>query len=253
MTTPHPQPRPRQIRARWRRARLWIVSISLGLIAFVAGTAGTAWWLIGSEPPWWTALPPTGPGAAAVGQDLENAVVNHLHATRPAGETWSVSISASDANDWLASRLVKWLASREPSIDWSTLHRSVVDFRDGRIFIGAKFLPSSGGDGVVVWGVVIPGIDDQGRLWLRADGVNLGRLPLPMRAFTASPRGLAMRAIPGGIGRTAPARDAAEMLDGKRPLASTPILTLADRRKVRLIGIAAREGRLELTCQTQIP
>lgn len=237
------------------------MSVSLGIIAGAAGAAGTAWWLIRSDPPWWASLGPTRPDAGVVGQDLENAVVNHLHATRPDGETWSVSVSASDANDWLATRLVKWLSSREPSIDWTPVSRTAVDFRDGRVFIGAKFLPSqkgrgsSGGSGagVVVWGVVVPGIDDQGRLWLRADGINLGRLPLPMRAFTASPGGLAMRAIPGGVGRTPHAQATAEMLDGKRPVADPPVLTLADRRKVRLLGIAARDGRLELTCRTEIP
>ncbi len=240
--------------ATWIRLRFWAVTIGLGLIAAAATLIGITWWLIRGQPDWWKATPVSDAHAGSVGQDLENAVVSQLHATRPPAEPWSVSITASDANDWLDSRLVKWLANREPGIDWhATIERSLVDFRDGRIFMGASIRADPVGTGQVISAILTPTIDDKGQLWLIAEDVSIGRLSLPLSLVSGDEDSIAMRFLRGGIAKTRAAHHVADALAGHEPLAIDPFLGLADRRKVRLLSVVAREGRLELTCRTESP
>lgn len=242
---PHP-------RAKWLKIRFWAVTIGLGLIAAVACLAGLAWWLIRGQPEWWRTLPPPDARAQTVGQDLENAVVNQLHAERPPADSWSVSLSAADANDWLNTRLVKWLASRDPDVQWqATVQQTMVDFRDGIIYIGAALRTDAAGASQVISASLVPAIDEKGQLWLVADRLAIGRMPLPLGLVSGEPDGLVMRLLPGDVRRTKAAHQIAEALAGREPLAKIPIATLADGRKVRLLGVIAREGRLEMTCRTE--
>ncbi len=239
-------------RARWLRLRFWLVTVGLGLIAAVAVLAAIVWWLVRTPPQWWTPRPEPTAQAREVGQELENAVVNHLHAQRQEAESWSVSISSQDANDWLATRLVKWLVNLDPSIDWkNALKQSLVEFQDGQIYIGASIAADPGADGQVISAILIPSIDPQGRLWLTAGSLSLGRLTLPISVFAGDGESLAMHAMPGDLEKSAQARRVIQALIGARPLADDPVATLADKRKVRLLAVASREGRLELTCRTE--
>lgn len=238
-------------RRRWARARRWAVGIALVLIAAVAVVVGVIWWLVRSEPTWWRSAPAPSPRAQEVGREVENAVVNHLHAQRTGEEPWSVSISAADANDWLAARLVKWLSSRDPRTDWQAfVGQTVVDFRDGRVFIGSSVKSDPGATGQIVSAVFVPVIDDQGRLWLSAEELTLGRLGVPGSLVSGDPKGFLMRWVADELGESEAAGTVMRAISGEAPLATDPVVTLADKRRVRLVGVAARDGRLELTCRT---
>lgn len=239
-------------RARWVRLRSWAVAIGLGLIAAVAVLLALTWWLIRARPDWWVTQDRNPKEAAAVGQEVENAVVSQLHAARDDSVDWAVSLTARDANDWLATRLVKWLVNRDPSIDWRTsIEATLVQFDGGHVLIGASIRTDPGASGHVVWADLEPSVDEEGRLWLRAHGIWLGRLPLPLGSFSGGPDGLAMRAIPGDIENTKAAGSIVAALTGQAPLASEPVATLADGRRVRLLAVRTRDGRLELTCRTE--
>lgn len=250
-TTPATERPTRRGRTRWARVRFWLVSVGLGLVAGAAVLAAVTWWLVRSRPTWWTVEAREEAAAAAVGQELENAVVSQLHASRGDAERWAVSISEQDANDWLATRLVKWLMNREEGVDWrAVLEGAEVRFDRGEVMIGASIRSGGGGSGQVVWAALSPRIDGEGKLWLEAQGAWVGRLPIPLSMFQHD--GLGVKLLPARVTESKATGTILQALTGEAPLAVDPVASLADGRKVRLLGVKARDGRLELVCRTEL-
>lgn len=250
MTTPASQPRHTHgTKGLWVRARFWMVTIGLGLVFAVALITLSAWWLARSVPSWWSTVHTLTPQSDTVGRELENAVVNQLHAQRPTTEDWSVAVSEHDANDWLATRLVKWLQNRDDSIDWATtVERAVVTFNNGSIVLGVSIRTQRDEAGQVFTIGVIPSLDAEGRLWLRASELSIGKLPLPLELITGDQNGFLRSLLPDALNKNAgPILSA---LTGSEPIADEAILTLADKRRVRLTALSVRDGNLELTCET---
>lgn len=233
----------------WIRARFWVVAVGMGLIAAAAITALCAWLLIRSAPSWWNTVHTATPQSENVGREIENAVVNQLHAQRPPGEVWSVALTQDDANDWLSTRLVKWLQNRDNSVDWSTtIQRAAISFKPGSITLGLSIRTDRAEDGHVLTLELIPSIDEQGRLWLLASELAIGRLPLPL-GMVASDSGLLRSFLPRGVDDGAGAVLTA--LAGKEPLAQRAAAKLGDNRTVRLTALEVRDGRIDLTCTTE--
>jgi hypothetical protein len=259
---------------RLRRAAAFV---ALGLIAAAAILIAGAWGLTNSPPTWWRDLPPVDPQGTRIAEELENAVVNHLHAARPPdasgfapdgswqSEAWSVSLQAADANFWLNSRLARWLSNREPSIDWNAvLVQTLAEFHDGRIWIGSKIraggTAAGGGSARVVAAVLRPEVRADGTLWLTAEDFTVGRLSvppgwvLPVGGDSARSMLSHVAGVPGVTGNLRDSDSVADIagaLAGSHPLAQEPALRLADGRRVRLLAVSITDDRLDLTCRTE--
>ncbi len=264
----HPTPS-RALRV--RRLRRWAVGIGLGLA--VALTLG--WIMVGTmlraAPPWWRQVRLEQQRTQEIAQEVENALGTHLHLGRPGerkpdgvwrSEPWGVSIPSADANAWLNARLPKWLETVDAGFELPhQVSQIQVEFRDGRIAIGAagrlggepairtdRELADADTSRRIVWASASSRIDEHGLLSLTLDRVYVGRLPIS-RAVLAE---VAERA---GLGRHAEASAAADtawldLLHGK-PVKILPVMKLEDGRRVRITGLRAREGRLEITCVTE--
>jgi hypothetical protein len=262
---------------RVRRLRRLAVVVGLSLAALM-----TLGWLVvstmvRSSPSWWRQVTPSDAQTQRVAQEVENAVGTHIHLGRdgsvgPDGvwrsEPWSVSIPASDANAWLNARLPKWIESLEPGMSLPRGVREVqVEFRDGTISVGVGYVSPGahgGGDGGgqarVLWAVlgarmIGPEDDAAGLLVLSLERAFVGRLPVPLGMVSTELFGLDESGGGGTGGGTGGAdssgrRVLRSILKGE-PLERAPVLKLEDGRRVRLTGVRARAGRLELTCVTE--
>lgn len=239
-----------------RRLRRWAVAIGLGMAVLATATWLTVSVMLRSAPSWWRQVRLDDAETQRIAREVENAVGTHLHLGREGGaredgvwrsDAWSVSIRASDANAWLNARLPKWLESVNPGTRLPPGVGEVqVEFGEGRLSLGFSYAPGEGGEGEekIVWLAARPALEPDGRLSLGLDGVYVGRLPIA-RAVLAE---LVQRV---GGSWNAETREAATTLLGGGAIRVEPVVRLEDGRVVRLVGVRAREGRLELTCVTE--
>lgn len=260
-----------------RRLRRWAIGIGLGLAAAI-----TLGWIIVASmlkaaPPWWRQVRVQEQRTQEIAQEVENALGTHLHLARegekkPDGmwrsEPWGVSIPSADANAWLNARLPRWLETADAGFELPDQIAEVqVEFRDGRVSIGVAGrlggaveerlqAAGAGGDAEggeeegdaarrIIWASASPRIDENGLLSLTLDRVYVGRLPISraLLAEIAERAGLDGRSVGGG----GPWLD---LLHGEE-MKVEPLMKLEDGRRVRITGLRAREGRLEVTCVTE--
>lgn len=228
--------------------------------------------MLRAAPPWWRQVRVQERRTQEVAQEVENALGTHLHLARegekkPDGvwrsEPWGVSIPSADANAWLNARLPKWLETAEAGFELPEQVAEVqVEFDDGRVSVGVAGRLGGRLDGAVgsaveeelgeaeaesprriIWATASPRIDGEGRLSLTLDRVYVGRMPVS-RSLLAE---IAERA---GLARGASGAPWIRVLRGEE-VAIEPVLQLEDGRRVRITGLRAREGRLEVTCVTE--
>lgn len=258
---------------RVRRLRRLAVVVGLSLAALM-----TLGWLVvstmvRSSPLWWRQVTPSDAQTQRVAQEVENAVGTHIHLGRDGGvgpdgvwrsEPWSVSIPAVDANAWLNARLPKWIESLEPGMRLPRGVREVqVEFSDGAISVGVGYVspgPRGGNEGAgrarVLWAVlgarmIGPLGDAEGSLVLSLERAYVGRLPVPLGMVSTELFGLDESADGGTDGAGSSGRRLLRAILAGEPLERAPVLKLEDGRRVRLTGVRARAGRLELTCVTE--
>lgn len=271
VTSVHHHPRALRV----RRLRRWAIGIGLGLAAAI--TLG--WIIIASmlkaAPPWWRQVRVQEQRTREIAQEVENALGTHLHLARegekkPDGmwrsEPWGVSIPSSDANAWLNARLPRWLETVDAGFELPDQIAEVqVEFRDGRVSIGVAGRLGGRLGGVVasaieeeprdaeestarriIWASASPRIDEHGLLSLTLDRVYVGRLPISraLLAEIAERAGLTQKAGASGGGAWV------DLLHGEA-VKVEPLMKLEDGRRVRITGLRAREGRLEVTCVTE--
>ncbi len=266
--------------ARWlrRRGRRRRLAILLGLLAcFIATPLLVALGLSRATPAWWTRVQTLAPDAASQAESLEAAAMAQASLVRPGATTdgrwrsepWSVSLSEADANAWLGERLPRWVESRGDEVRWPRPVRAVrVAFHEDSIWLGALVLDAAA-DGNAAASIgpardpqdqpasvlsvaLTPRMDDAGQLWLAAGSVGVGRLTLPpgtLRWAQHHPR--ASPLLPTTLADQPELAALLDVLRGATPASIEPSLGLGDGRRVRLLNIKAREGRLELTCQTE--
>lgn len=198
---------------------------------------------------------PQDPAVIATGESLENAALAQVSAVRPAAanlassggyisEPWSVSISQQDANAWLASRLVRWLESRQINLPGGVSHPAV-SFQAGAIVL-LVCVPTPLGESIISIACEVTSNKGQGgtssshQLFIRPGAIHAGSLPVPAQLASAANALLARLAESLG-GTVAP--------DGTL-VVPAPSIDLEDGRTVMLSEAKVRLGRLELKFHT---
>ncbi|MCC6286176.1 MAG: hypothetical protein IT439_12895 [Phycisphaerales bacterium] len=236
-----------------KRLRRWLLAVGLAF-ALIAGGLGIIGWMMSRQTPaWWRSLDPRDPQVQALGENIENALVNELHrADRPGvregnawrSETWGFYIAAADANAWLSTRLAAWMENRLEGFDFPDEITEVqAEFNDGFVRLGARL--SRGRSRTVISASLRPEIRGDGALWLALERVHIGRLPVPVGWVMGEGR---LRSFAGD---DADLEALLRAFAGRQPLMREPEIELGDGRRVRLLSLAARLGRLEITCRTE--
>lgn len=255
------RPRPPRMPSR-RLRRLFLISATI-VISVVAVLVLLGISLTNARPLWWRSVNAGDPKTIALAEEIESAVTRQLSLQRetdtspiaPGGprwrsREWSVSISASDANAWLNARLPQWLANRADEIRWPREIAEVqVDFDNGKIAVGARVVAS--GREQVLSATLVPEIHADGSLWTSATWLHAGQLPVPASWIIARLLDPARSVLPEEIRDIPEARDMFEAFDGRGALITAPVVKLGDGRRVRLLKVRPRDGRLEMTCRTE--
>lgn len=245
---------------RLQRARRWIVGSSLVAIALLTVASVFAYLLIRSAPAWWRTVDPQSPASAQAGELLQNALGNQFTAVRPAAadlkpgerwrsEVWRFAVEVDDANAWLNTSLPNWIKSDPDMPAWPDDIGSIqVAFRSGLMYVGIELLR---GDGVPQYlaAAVRPEMREDGSLWIPADTVLVGRLPIPPEVVLSQARARVHNILPEDL--TERGRALLRVFEGDEPLAESPVIRLGDGRQVRVLDIQPRDHRLIVSCQTE--
>lgn len=254
--------RRRRWRVRWRRARRGIVTGALLLVLLVSGVLLAASAMVQRSPNWWRRVDAADPRTIQSAQDVENGLTTLFHMDRepdaaagfegrPVSEEWRFAIRAVDANAWLNTRLPAWLTRREDLSAWpDEIGQIQVDFNDGIIHVGVE-VEASPGIVRILSADVRPQVREDGSLWLPAELVRVGTLPLPAGAVLRTARRQANAMVPVSIRQTADADLLWKAFLGEGAVAVNPTVRLPDGRRVRILGLRAHRGTLEVRCRTE--
>ncbi|MEK6701578.1 MAG: hypothetical protein AABZ53_04895 [Planctomycetota bacterium] len=224
---------------RWRRSRRYIIAATVTLLAGATILAPVLFILSRRTPSWWTPPDPASPMVQDLAAQLESRVVDQLHRVRPSSDEWSVSIPQSAVNAWLAARLPQWLANQNPAI---VLPQSIgmvqIHVAPGEITLAGEI---AGGRPKIAGLTLAPRVDAAG-LWTPAHWTTIGGLSLPS-SWTVS-------SLPTTPGNDASRALVLGALAGRSPLTVSPVVRLADGRRVRLLEIRPVDGAIEVVCQT---
>ena len=234
--------------ARARRSRSLfkvVIVAALGLISVGTITVIGAVTLAAKAPTWWRSVDPGDPETIDLAEQVERGVVNTVHRGRPEGEVWTVSVTAAQANAWLNVKLPRWMANRGSA--WPVRLREIqANFVDGKASFGAR-IRGVDGDRVVA-ATIEPVIMTDGSLWILTATPHAGRLDLPRDWTVAQLRDW----LPQEVYERLPAERILDALAAETPLFDKAVLKLEDGRRVRLLGITPEDGRLLLTCVTEV-
>lgn len=207
--------------------------------------------LVRMSPDWWRTTHPDDPATIQMAEDIETDLVNVMYQVRGGDdETWSVTLRAPDANAWLNTRLVRWLGNADAEFEWPEEIGDVqVEFDRGLVHVGVRV---DGADRPRVLSATLrPEFHADGSLWVRAESVFVGRLPIPAgwvvdRADAPWPDVLPARLLEQPL-----TNHVLDALAGGVALDDDPVLDLGDGRRVRLLGLVCEQGRLRMTCRTE--
>lgn len=244
---------------RGRRAQRWAL-VAVALVLFFGGVALFAGCRLSrQQPDWWCCIDPDDEATLEAAESVEEALASELHRadrafeSDPEGparsEPWRFAISSADANAWLNTRLRRWAENQYEQLEWPDQLRQVqVDFKPQLVRLGAR-VRNEGGEQIFS-AELVPQVRDEA-LWLPARWAYVGRLPVPA--------GLVLDQASQHIGRiTTEGNDSQRILAtvlaalaGERPMLDRPVIPLGDGRRVRILELTPRAGRLEVTCQTE--
>ncbi len=227
------------------------------LSLFIAGSR-----LAAKDPVWWRrGLTPNPANALA----LETGLLDQVSRVERPGQTiadakpgqvkwrseaWRMSVQAQDANSWLAVQLPKWLASRQPPVAWpEEIAEIQAQFEEGVIHLGVRL--KHGERERVITATVEPYVDADGSLWLPARRVSLGAMPIPPSWILGQVRDAGGSMFPLALSTLPETRAMFDAFLGNRPIVKDAVMRLADNRRVRLVRITPRDGKLDLTCKTE--
>lgn len=233
-----------------------LLALALSGVVLAGIAAFVALQLASENPEWWRPLNPRDEQTVEAAQTVEIGVTNALHQSRAAPdhapEAWTLSVSEREVNAWLAARLRDWLANQAEAVTWPVeLSEPQIDFREGKVAIGASF---KRGKSVEVLAVtLLPRIDREGALWLTADDVSIGKLSIPASWALSGSGSLIRDRLPAHVLERPETKRILDVLAGKEPVTKNAILKLSDGRRVRVLGIKATDDALLVTCRTEPP
>jgi hypothetical protein len=245
---------------RKRRTRRWAIGAALGVVFGSSVATLIALALTRVAPSWWRSVRRDDPEVLALGQQVENSVVNRIYKNRadgapPSGswhsDPWTIEVSAPQANAWLNARLPKWIANQAEEFRWPKDVTEVqVQFEISRIVVGAKV--KAGDRTQVVTATLEPRLERDGRLFMPATWVNVGRLAIPADWILDHARRNAGDYLPRDL-KGLPETDLAfRAFAGEQAVRTSTLINLGDGRSVRILAIEPRDGSLLLTCQTEL-
>lgn len=234
-----------------------------GVLALAALFLFCLYALTHAAPAWWRSRRPADPAAVKAAEEVENGLVTQFSSVRPGdpkfeprpgqswqSEKWSVSLSEADANAWLNERLRKWITTQDPKARWPEEVQEIqVEMAEGELHIGTKVRTSAGSRVVAM--DVRPSVRPDGALWMPADGVQLGTIPLPSSLVLDWAERAVRELFPESVATRADTQGALDAFQGKSALVRDPVVKLEGGRRVRLLAIATRDGRMELTFRTE--
>lgn len=230
--------------------------------------------LSGSAPSWWRPVQANDPATRDAAVAVENALGTELHRVRTT-EPWRVALRAEDATAWLNTRLNEWLISQGPSapnrsnsgtapggsseaLSGSEVFRLPagmdelqVQFEGDRVYIGVRLVGADRARPRFLSASLVPRLDDDGSLWLPAEWVHIGRMPIP--ASWALSRADQERDVllPEGWQQSAEADTFFAVLAGTVPVPRPARVELADGRVVRAVAVRTNDSRLAITFVTE--
>lgn len=244
-----PRPRPGSGLRRFHR---WVVGGVIALACCATLLVLVASGLTRQSPGWWRSVRADDPRTSARAETIENDLVNVMYRVRedPA-EPWSVGLRSPDANAWLNTRLARWLTNQDERFVWPEHVRNVqVEFDRGLIHVGAELTSDERGAQIVT-AALRPEFHADGSLWVRAESVTVGRLPLPADWILNQADSAWPDLLPEGALDHPETRRLLDALRGESALSIDPSVELGDGRRVRVIAMRATSSTLHLTFQTE--
>ncbi|MEM9065021.1 MAG: hypothetical protein AAGB51_05970 [Planctomycetota bacterium] len=244
------------------------VGAAIGLVGAVSLGIVLAYLLSGSRPPWWPEINSADPDFVQTAERVHNGLASELHRGRPGtvdergvwvSEPWRMAVATPEANAWLAVEMRRWMEDRaEEKSAWLSDVRDVcVSFQEDRVLLGASMDTPEGSR--YLWTTLEPQVDTWGSLWLRASTVHVGRLPMPAPWVLEGARSELKDGdgdssfIPSSAAELPETQELIRTLLGERPMLETPMIRLIDGRRVRLLSIEARGGKVVFLCRTERP
>jgi hypothetical protein len=239
---------------RFRRIAV-VAALSLVVAATLAMLA--AGLLARTTPAWWRTVRADDPKTIQTAEYVENEFINQMYHERSMGggaapvdgswqsEEWTVALDAASANAWLNTRLPKWLANQ--GVDWpDQVHELQVDFRDGAMVVGMSVRLREGDR--YLSATLAPSVTDGGPLWMPARWIHVGQLSLPARWALGQAESRAASYLPGDLPET---ELMFSIFGGDSPMLHEPTIPLGDGRRIRLLRVRTKAGRIEVTCRTE--
>ena len=236
---------------RLRRIHRWVVGLTIGLVLCATVLVLLATSLARTSPRWWRSVRAADPRTVALAESIENDLVNEVYEVRTdAAGPWSVGLRAADANAWLNTRLSQWLLNRDERFVWPEQVRNVqVEFDRGLVQVGVEIVRD--GRPQVLTATLRPEFHDDGSLWVRAESVSIGRLPLPAEWIIGQAESNWPDLFSTATTDGPEIRRLLDALTGAGPVATDPRVNLGDGRHVRVIALRASGSTLHLTMQTE--
>jgi uncharacterized protein YpmS len=237
--------------------------LSGAMAVVLAGSAGVlgALALTRAAPTWWRTVLREDPATVSLAQETETWAINLAHDSEklpltenPDGvwrsEVWRLELTSAEVNAWLNVRLPKWLANQKDQFRWPAEVSDVqVEFHDDRITLGARV--RAGQRHQVLTATLMPRLETDGRLYLPAQSVNIGRLSIPANWVLEPVRANAESYIPSQLRRLPETELFFDAFGGAEPLLQKAMVRLGDGRRIRVLKVEPRNGRIQVFCQTE--
>lgn len=228
------------MRTRRRRWRIWVIALAI----VIAVGIGIAWRLSLAAPVWWNPPDVQSEAAQHRADRAEYRLVEEAQRIRPVDEVWRLRIREEDINDWLATRLPKWVA-HERDIDWpETVGTVQVNITTADVSLGIEYQNGQRMRVLVIEGVVWV---DGDTVVARVEQAAIGRLPVPRSAVEE----VAIRLEEAIPEVTVLLRDDPSFVEQDTDeLRTDARFALADGRIIELIDLLLEEGAIVVTCRT---
>lgn len=215
-----------------------------GALVLLAGIVLGLWRWSSLPPTWYQPPDPHDQRVQMLAERVEYRLVEELQKIRPPRDNWTLRIRDEYLNMWLAARLPQWI-EHDSALEWPPqLGTPQLRFESAGISAAVPLQVGRSRRMLVVR--VWPTINADGELCVRLDRVAMGRISVagePFAALAATLSGAAPSVM-----EQAHVQETLKVLQGDRAI--SPIINLADGRRVRLVELRLGDGDVDLTFET---